>query len=93
MFQPTLFVHQQSLCSRLILQSLLSSATILPGTSGVEERHVDAEGKRSFAFDHITLVSIWTSSIALTDDRLCQTISHMNCQRRRRPSGKYLIVN
>jgi len=37
-------------------QSLLSHATILPGSEEDGERHVDAEGKRSFAFDHITLV-------------------------------------
>ncbi|WWC69294.1 uncharacterized protein I206_103232 [Kwoniella pini CBS 10737] len=35
--------------------SILSHATILPGTEGEEERFVDAEGKRSFKFDHITL--------------------------------------
>ncbi|WVW82889.1 hypothetical protein I302_104902 [Kwoniella bestiolae CBS 10118] len=35
--------------------SILSEATILPGTEGDNERYVDAEGKRSFTFDHITL--------------------------------------
>ncbi|WWC60950.1 uncharacterized protein I303_103527 [Kwoniella dejecticola CBS 10117] len=35
--------------------SILSEATVLPGTEGDEERFVDAEGKRSFEFDHITL--------------------------------------
>ncbi|OCF36612.1 F-actin capping [Kwoniella heveanensis CBS 569] len=36
--------------------SLLSDAAILPGSDGSEERYVDTEGKRSFAFDHVTLV-------------------------------------
>ncbi|KAK6903129.1 F-actin capping [Kwoniella mangroviensis CBS 8886] len=35
--------------------SILSEANILPGTEGEKERYVDAEGKRSFVFDHITL--------------------------------------
>ncbi|WRT67310.1 uncharacterized protein IL334_004279 [Kwoniella shivajii] len=35
--------------------SILSEATILPGSEGGEERYVDAEGERSFSFDHITL--------------------------------------
>ncbi|WVQ69887.1 uncharacterized protein L199_008110 [Kwoniella botswanensis] len=35
--------------------SILSEATILPGTTGDRERYVDAVGKRSFVFDHITL--------------------------------------
>jgi len=37
-------------------QSLLSGATVEPGSEEDAERYVDAEGKRSFAFDHITLV-------------------------------------
>ena len=41
----------------MISQSLLSHATILPGTENEgKERYVDAEAKRSFAFDHVTLV-------------------------------------
>lgn len=36
------------------IQSLLSEATILPGST--EERYIDHDGKRSFAFDHVTLV-------------------------------------
>ncbi|KAK8869611.1 hypothetical protein IAR55_000178 [Kwoniella newhampshirensis] len=37
--------------------SLLSSAAILPGSEAGNERYVDAEGKRSFAFDHVTLTA------------------------------------
>ncbi|WVF72007.1 hypothetical protein IAT40_006818 [Kwoniella sp. CBS 6097] len=35
--------------------SLLSTAAVLPGSAEDEDRYVDAEGKRSFAFDHVTL--------------------------------------
>ena len=38
-----------------VSQSLLSSASILPG-SVEKDRYIDAEGKRSFMFDHVTLV-------------------------------------
>ncbi|WVR05397.1 hypothetical protein IAU60_002411 [Kwoniella sp. DSM 27419] len=37
--------------------SIISNATVLPGTSGEGERFVDAEGKRSFAFDHVNLIA------------------------------------
>ncbi|ORY28269.1 F-actin-capping protein subunit alpha [Naematelia encephala] len=35
--------------------SLLSEATILPGSTAEKERFIDAEGGRSFAFDHINM--------------------------------------
>ncbi|WVQ98917.1 hypothetical protein IAU59_006048 [Kwoniella sp. CBS 9459] len=35
--------------------SLLSDAAVLPGSEEGEDRYVDAEGKRSFTFDHVTL--------------------------------------
>ena len=48
-------------------QSLLSPAAVLPGSEG--ERYVDAEGKRSFIFDHAALVSL-----AVSAHSLCNTL-------------------
>ena len=50
--------HSVSCCRPAMTdrQSLLSGATVEPGSEEDAERYVDGEGKRSFAFDHITLV-------------------------------------
>jgi len=43
------------------MKSLLSESAIIPG-GGEVERYADVEAKRSFAFDHVQLVSLGAGS-------------------------------
>ncbi|WWD16125.1 hypothetical protein CI109_100550 [Kwoniella shandongensis] len=48
-------VEHQASDTAPVHSSVLSHAAILPGSEEGNERYADAEGKRSFAFDHVTL--------------------------------------
>lgn len=59
----------------------------MPG-SGEQERYVDAEGKRSFAFDHVQLVRPMLHVLSASEStRLHQNTSRMSCLRKRGLSG------
>jgi capping protein alpha len=59
----------------IILQSVLSEASILPGSE--PERYVDADSKRSFAFDHVTLVSSSPSNLFQPDFQNFKSIAYI----------------
>lgn len=55
-------------------QSILSEAAILPGSE--TERYIDAEGKRTFAFDHVTLVSAAAARLRAVCSAQKLTVGH-----------------
>ena len=78
-------------CDAEIPKSILSEASLLPGSSE-KERFIDAAGKRSFAFDHVDMVSPSSFNVMqmLTPSRQYLITSRTSCQRRKRLSGEWL---